>query len=202
MSKLKIGVLALQGAFALHRPHIEAAGAEYVEVIKPADLEDIDGLILPGGESGTMLKLMDVVDLKKPLADFVAHKPSWGICAGAILIAKKVSQPSQFSFSAIDIEIERNFYGRQLQSCIDEVDQYSVAWIRAPKILKCGDDVHILSFHKGSPVAVRSKFTLATTFHPELATNCPSPWHRIFVDSIVGRSFCPMELVEPGSTAP
>jgi 5'-phosphate synthase pdxT subunit len=181
----KIGVLALQGAFHLHKPHIEALGAEYVEITRPEDLGALDGLILPGGESGVMLKLIDATGMQKSLSDFLSKKPAWGICAGAILMAKKVTNPDQPAFGAMNVEIERNAYGRQLESIqesIDGYDGYDVSYIRAPRIARVGSGVDILSRRDGSPTWVESGLSMMTTFHPETNLAAPSPWHRRFAE--------------------
>ena len=133
--KIKIGVLALQGAFQLHQRHIEALEAHYVPVVEKEDFENIDGLILPGGESGTMLKLIEAVGIKEVLRQLLNTKPAWGICAGAILMAKEVRNPAQPSLGVLDIEIERNAYGRQLESSQEMINNYWVSYIRAPKNL-------------------------------------------------------------------
>lgn len=183
-SEISIGVLALQGAFNLHKSHIEALGAKYVEVVNREDFDSIDGLILPGGESAVMLRLIDIVGIKERLGEFLATKPSWGICAGAILMAKSVVNPAQFSFGAIDIAIERNAYGRQLESFQKKIDDYEVSFIRAPKILSVGQGATVLSKREGSPTWVQSNLSMVTTFHPETNLNFPSPIHRRFYESI------------------
>ncbi len=175
---MRIGVLALQGAFRLHKSHVEATGAEYVEVTKEKDFESINGLILPGGESGTMLKLIEIVGIDHCLSNFLKTKPVWGICAGAILMAKKVQNPIQKSYSAIDIEIERNSYGRQLDSVEEIIDGYLVSYIRSPKIINTGPNIRILSSRSESPSWVESGQAMVTTFHPEINANAPSPWHQ------------------------
>lgn len=179
----KIGVLALQGAFELHRAHLESLGAQYVEVTKRCDFQKIDALILPGGESGVMLKLIDLMGIKDALSDFMRTKPAWGICAGAILMAKSVRGPEQWSFGALDIEVERNAYGRQLESSIElvryELGAYAVSYIRAPKISATGPGVKILSHREGRPTWVEKGNLMATTFHPETNSAVPSPWHRM-----------------------
>ena len=180
--KMRIGVLALQGAFQLHQKHIEALGAEYVPVITSQDFLKIDGLILPGGESATMLKLIDAVGIQDTLTDFFKVKPVWGICAGAILMAKSVSNPAQKSFGVIDIEIERNAYGRQLESQHETIEDYEVASIRAPKIVKVGKDIHVLAKRSGDPTWLEFQKLMVTTFHPETNLSAPSPWHRRFLE--------------------
>lgn len=178
---IRIGVLALQGAFQLHRVHIEAAGADYVEVVGARDLESINGIILPGGESGTMLKLIDFVGIHTALAEFLESKPAWGICAGAILMAKTVCRPTQKSFGSMDVEIERNAYGRQRESSEEMVDGYKVSYIRAPKIRLVGPSVSVLATRGESPSWVECGNQMITTFHPEVNLMAPSPWHERLV---------------------
>jgi len=180
--RVKIGVLALQGAITLHRPHIEALGAEYIEVTQSEHLDRVDGLILPGGESGTMLKLMKITGIENALSIFLKERPAWGICAGAILMAKSVKNPEQRSFSAIDIEIERNAYGRQLDSSEDTIDGYNVAYIRAPRIVSTGPTVETFSRRDGFPTWVEQGQSMVTTFHPEINLKTPSPWHQRLFD--------------------
>lgn len=177
----RIGVLALQGAFELHRPHLEASGAEYIEVTRVADFDGIDGLILPGGESAVMLKLIDLLGIRSALEDSLARKPSWGICAGAILLARKVLSPEQFSFGTVDVEIKRNAYGRQLESTEEMVAGYRVSYIRAPRISQVGTEVEVMTQRDGHATWVKSGLSSATTFHPETNLNFPSPWHQEFV---------------------
>lgn len=181
MQQIRIGVLALQGAFEVHRAHVEAAGAAYVEVITTKDFTKIDCLILPGGESGTVLKLIETVGIAAALADFVRTRPTWGICAGAILLAKAVLNPSQVSFAAIDIEIERNAYGRQLESTEALVNNYLVSYIRAPRISSVGSSVNTFCRRDEFPTWVENDHAMITTFHPELNLRTPSPWHQRLV---------------------
>lgn len=182
MRKVKIGVLALQGAFQLHQWHLEHIGAEYREVCTPEDFWQIDGLILPGGESGAMLKFIDTVGINETIAEFFKLKPVWGICAGVILMAKTVQNPAQRSFGVIDVVIERNAYGRQLNSSQEKVDDYEVSYIRAPKILNTGKDVNVYASRGESPTWIESGNLLATTFHPETNRSSSSPWHRRLIE--------------------
>jgi len=181
-SKIRIGVLALQGAFAVHKPHLESLGAEYVEVVNKEDFEVINGLILPGGESSTMLKLLELTDIKKSLLEFMKISPTWGICAGAILMASKVYGPEQDSLGIMNIEVTRNAYGRQLESIEELVNNYKVSYIRAPKISKTNSDIKILSTRENSPTWVESNRHMITTFHPEMSLNFGSPWHQRLVE--------------------
>src|SRR6202163_3622777 len=141
LPRMKIGVLALQGDFDAHRRRLEELGAEVVLVKKPEQLDDIDGLVIPGGESGTFLKLLGEEGFEK-LRQFVHAKPTFGTCAGAILLATEVENPKQAGLAAIDIRIRRNAYGRQVDSSIREgliqekpgQSQIEMVFIRAPKI--------------------------------------------------------------------
>lgn len=181
-TKVRIGVLALQGAFQVHRSHLESLEAEYIEVVNTEDFAIIDGLILPGGESSTMLKLIDLVSIKDPLMKFMKAYPTWGICAGTILMAKKVYGPEQESFGIMNIEVTRNAYGRQLESSEEIIDDYKVSYIRAPKISKANPDLKVLGSRVDSPTWIESDLHMVTTFHPELNLQCGSPWHRRLIE--------------------
>jgi 5'-phosphate synthase pdxT subunit len=170
----KIGVLALQGDFDAHRRRLEKLGAEVVLVRKPEQLDEIDGLVIPGGESSTFLKLLGEKGFQK-LSDFVHTKPTFGTCAGAILLAKHVENPQQNGLDAIDITIRRNAYGRQIDSSIVEAvtalggDPLEMVFIRAPRIENVGAGVEVLAKRDGDPVLVRKGNVMAATFHPELS---------------------------------
>ena len=185
---MKIGVLALQGDFDAHRKRLEELGAEVVLVKKPEQLDDIDGLVIPGGESGTFLKLLGEVGFEK-LKQFVRLKPTFGTCAGAILLATEVENPNQAGLSAIDIRIRRNAYGRQIDSSIREGkllqgksgdSPLEMVFIRAPKIERVGPEVEILATEGADPVAVRQGRVMAATFHPELSED--TRVHQAFLD--------------------
>lgn len=171
---MKIGVLALQGDFAAHRRRLEQLGAEVVEVRKPEQLDEIDGLVIPGGESSTFLKLLGEYGFQK-LNDFVHTKPVFGTCAGSILLAKDVENPVQVGLSAIDITVRRNAYGRQIDSSIIESltklgpEPLEQVYIRAPRIERAGPAVEVLAERDGYPVLVRQGKVMASTFHPELS---------------------------------
>ena len=171
---MKIGVLALQGDFDAHRRRLEELGAEVVLVKKPEQFDDIDGLIIPGGESSTFLKLLGEDGLVK-LKDFVRLKPTFGTCAGAILLAADVENPKQVGLGALDITVRRNAYGRQIDSSIREGqflnDPVEMVFIRAPKIERVGDGVEVIATQGRDPVLVRQGQTLAATFHPELSSD-------------------------------
>lgn len=179
-----IGVLALQGAVEPHRPHLEAAGAEFRAVKTPAQFEEVDGFILPGGESTTMLKLIENFGLWDVLVDQFSKKPVWGICAGSILLADTVINPSQKSFGVLPMSVQRNGYGRQIDSHHTDIDGYTVSFIRAPVITDVSDNVEILAEHENSPVWVQKGQAMASTFHPELTMKYPSPMHQRFVDLV------------------
>lgn len=179
-----IGVLALQGAVEPHRKHIEAAGGEFRAVKTPEQFETVDAFILPGGESTTMLKLIDTFDLWDALKKQFAEKPVWGICAGSILIAENVTGPAQKSFGLIPMSIERNAYGRQLESHHADINGYDVSLIRAPVISKVANDVTVKATYEGKPVWVEKGRYMATTFHPELTLDYPSPMHSEFANLV------------------
>lgn len=182
---MKIGVLALQGDFDAHRRRLEELGAEVVLVKKPPQLDAIDGLVIPGGESGTFLNLLGEAGFEK-LKEFVAAKPTFGTCAGAILLAREVDNPAQAGLGALDIGIRRNAYGRQLQSSIREgkfgESPIEMVFIRAPKIERLGAGVEVLATEGGDPVAVRQGKVMAATFHPELSDD--TRVHRAFLDLV------------------
>jgi pyridoxal 5'-phosphate synthase pdxT subunit len=188
---MRIGVLALQGDFALHTRALARCGVESVEVRKPEELAAVDGLIIPGGESTTLLKLMDEWGFVPALEKFAGSgKPIFGTCAGAILLARDVDNPHQFSLGLIDIGVERNAYGRQRESFETQgtatLDGAPVAidmmFIRAPRIRRLGEGVQPLARHAGETVMARQGSVLVATFHPEL-TDDPSV-HRYFCDMV------------------
>jgi len=190
---MKIGVLALQGDFDAHRRRLEELGADVVLVRKPEQLEEIDGLVIPGGESGTFLKLLGEEGFEK-LKQFVRLKPTFGTCAGAILLASEVENPSQAGLGAIDIGIRRNAYGRQIDSSIREgkfiqkkqaPSALEMVFIRAPKIERVGPAVEVIATEgeNNAPVAVRQGSVMAATFHPELSDD--TRVHQAFLDLVV-----------------
>jgi len=187
-ARKKIGVLALQGDFEAHRKALERAGADAVEVRSAADLEKIDGLIIPGGESSTMLKLLVMEHMLVPLRDFGRRRPIFGTCAGAILLANEVSNPDQLSLGLMDIGVERNAYGRQLDSRIAQLKpeglegDVEAVFIRAPIIRRVGEKARVLARYQGDPVLVEQGRHLVATFHPELTAD--STIHRLFLDKV------------------
>ena len=203
-SVMKIGVLALQGDFDAHRKRLEELGAEVVLVKNPEKLDEIDGLIIPGGESSTFLKLLGDKGFEK-LKEFVRTKPTFGTCAGAILLAKEIENPSQIGLGAIDMGVRRNAYGRQLESSIREgrlrpagqpqrepgggisgrssqESPIEMVFIRAPKISRLGPGVEILATEGEDPVIVRQGRAMAATFHPELTDD--RRVHQLFLDLV------------------
>jgi 5'-phosphate synthase pdxT subunit len=189
---MKIGVLALQGDFDAHRKRLEELGAEVVLVKKPEQLDEIDGLVIPGGESGTFLKLLGEAGFEK-LKRFVHVKPTFGTCAGAILLANEVDNPKQSGLGALDIRIRRNAYGRQINSSIREgrfIQQnqndspIEMVFIRAPKIERVGPGVEVIATEgkNNDPVAVRQGKVMAATFHPELSVD--PRIHQSFLDLV------------------
>jgi 5'-phosphate synthase pdxT subunit len=171
-----VGILALQGDFEAHRKAIERAGARAVEVRSAESMAACDGLVIPGGESTTMLKLLDQESLLEPLRAFGAKKPIYGTCAGAILLAREVSQPPQPSLNLMDIAVERNAYGRQLDSRVARVEtaeggEMEAVFIRAPIIRRVGGGARVLARYQGDPVWVEQGRHMVTTFHPELTAD-------------------------------
>lgn len=183
-SKPIIGVFALQGAVTPHKPHIESCGAEFRAVKAQADFKAVDAFILPGGESTTMLKLIERFELWDILAEQFTAKPVWGICAGSILLAETVTNPAQKSFGLLPMTIERNGYGRQLDSHHAPIDGYNVSFIRAPVITEITDNITVLAEHEGSPAWVECGNKVASTFHPELTMDYPSPMHKAFIAKV------------------
>jgi len=185
--KPEIGVLALQGDFEAHRKALERAGAHAKEVRSAADLESIDGLILPGGESTTMLKLLNIENLFDPLLEFGKNKPIFGTCAGAILLASEVLNPAQKSLALMDLTVERNAYGRQIDSRIGSIDldgrSAEAVFIRAPVIRRTGPQVKVLARYLDAPVLVEQGRHLAATFHPELSAG--DRIHRHFIEKVI-----------------
>jgi len=192
---MTIGVLALQGDFDAHRRRLEELGAEVVLVKKPEQLDEIEGLVIPGGESGTFLKLLGETGFEK-LKQFVHLKPTFGTCAGAILLATEVENPTQAGLGAIDIRIRRNAYGRQIDSSIREGQllqsslnhkpgsPLEMVFIRAPKIERLGATVEVIATEgkDSTPVAVRQGRVMAATFHPELSDD--TRVHQAFLNLV------------------
>jgi 5'-phosphate synthase pdxT subunit len=182
-----VGVLALQGDFEAHRRALEKTGARAIEVRSKDQLAQCDGLIIPGGESTTMLKLLDLEGLTDAVRAFGAAKPIYGTCAGAILLAHEVTHPAQASLDLMDITVERNGYGRQIDSRIAKValkdgGDFEAVFIRAPIIRKVGQGANIVAEYQGDPVWVEQGRHMVTTFHPELTDDASV--HKRFVDKL------------------
>ncbi len=182
--KFVIGVLALQGCIDLHQKHIEALSASFLKVTTKEHMKQVDAYILPGGESSTMLRLMQKNHLFHDLAADLQTKPVWGICAGAILMARHVKTQEQASFKLLNMDVDRNSYGRQLDSFTTSIDSYDVSFIRAPRIVATKNPIMVKERYNGDPVWVVSGSYMATTFHPELNKQYPSPMHSYFLDIV------------------
>jgi len=190
----KVGVLALQGDFAAHGAALERAGAEPVFVRGRSQFADLDGLVIPGGESTTMLKLLHYDQLFEALMDFGRRKPVFGTCAGAILLASDVSNPAQESLGLVDLSVERNGYGRQIDSRVAEIDpdpdfaqrtapgKLEAVFIRAPIIRRTGSGAKVLARYAGDPVLVEQGPHLVATFHPELTADLRV--HELFLQKL------------------
>jgi 5'-phosphate synthase pdxT subunit len=192
--KKRVGVLALQGDFAAHGEALERAGAEPVFVRDADQLARIDGLVIPGGESTTMLKLLRYEGLMEPLARFGQEKPIFGTCAGAILLAREVTHPSQESLALMDLDVERNGYGRQLDSRVTRIEpepefekrsgrgKIEAVFIRAPIIRRVGSQGKVLARYRNDPVLVEQGQHLVATFHPELTMDLRV--HELFLEKL------------------
>jgi 5'-phosphate synthase pdxT subunit len=187
----RVGVLALQGDFDAHRRAVQRAGAEAILVRTATDFGAVDGLIIPGGESTTMLKLLREEGLFDSLREFGLRRPIFGTCAGAILLARQVSRPEQESLALMDLAVERNAYGRQLDSHVARIrpeeeflrragaGELETVFIRAPIIRRTGQAVRVLARYRGDPILVEEGIHLAATFHPELTAD--DRIHRLFL---------------------
>jgi 5'-phosphate synthase pdxT subunit len=183
-----IGVLALQGDYASHAQALEDAGAQPKMVRTKEELAQVDGLIIPGGESTAFLKLLEREALFAPLLKFTETQPTFGTCAGCILLAKQVLQPAQQSLGVLAATVERNAYGRQIDSDIQTAatslpgGPLEMVFIRAPRIASVGDRVKVLAERDGDPVLIRDKNILAATFHPELSQD--RRVHKYFMEMV------------------
>jgi pyridoxal 5'-phosphate synthase pdxT subunit len=182
-----IGVLALQGDFREHKQVFETLGTTVKEVRLPKDLEGLKGLVIPGGESTTITKLINIYEFEKPLLEFYKQGGAiWGTCAGAIVVSSEVvGYPQQLHLNLIDIAVERNAYGRQVDSFeadveIENLGRFHTVFIRAPRIARIGKNVRVLASFKENPIMVIQDKVLATVFHPEL-TSDPTV-HQYFLD--------------------
>jgi len=190
----RVGVLALQGDFEAHGKILERLGAEPVFVRTAAELDSLDGLVIPGGESSTMLKLLRAENLLAPLSEFGRQRAIFGTCAGAILLAADVSNPEQESLGLMDIGVERNGYGRQIDSRVAHLTpeaefaarthpgEMEAVFIRAPVIRRVGPRGRVLARYQGDPVLVEQGRHLVATFHPELTAD--SRVHDLFLSKL------------------
>jgi 5'-phosphate synthase pdxT subunit len=187
IAKPTIGVLALQGDFDAHRRRLEELGAAVILVRKPEQLDEIDGLVIPGGESTTFLKLLGKEGFEK-LREFVRRHPTFGTCAGAILLADAVLNPAQEGLGALHVTVRRNAYGRQLDSAVREgrcclgSGALEMVFIRAPKFEQLGPSVEVLAKDQNDPVLIREGNVLAATFHPELSADLRV--HKAFLEMV------------------
>jgi len=175
-----IGVLALQGAFGKHIEMLQSLGVKTREVRKPADLAACDALIIPGGESTTIMKQIQFIDLSEKLRAFAKKKPIFGTCAGLILMSHEIISDFMNPFQWLDISIERNAFGRQVESFQAEIEislenkkpcPFNAVFIRAPRIRRVGERIKTLAFYENEPVLVQQDQLLGATFHPELTSN-------------------------------
>jgi len=190
----QVGVLSLQGDFAAHGESLRRAGAAPVYVRLAEQLLGLDGLVIPGGESTTMLKLLRYDGLMEPLAEFARRKPVFGTCAGAILMARQVTAPEQESLGLMDMAVERNGYGRQVDSRVTSIEPSAdferrtgpgpmeAVFIRAPIIRRVGGAAQVLARYGGDPVLVEQGRHLAATFHPELTADVRV--HKLFLEKL------------------
>jgi pyridoxal 5'-phosphate synthase pdxT subunit len=174
---MTVGVLAIQGDYEAHRAVLRRLGADVILVRKPEQLDLIDAIVIPGGESSTFLNFLAERGFLDKLREFVSTKPAFGTCAGAILLAKEVENPPQESLGVLDIRVRRNAYGRQIDSSIRQArtqlgeKPLEMVFIRAPKITGTGKGVEVLAAEGSDPVLVRQGKIMAATFHPELTSD-------------------------------
>jgi len=188
-----IGVLALQGDVHEHRAALESAGARTITVRRAAEIAEVDGIVIPGGESTTISRLLDVFDLRQALTErLAAGLPAYGSCAGMIMLAHRIldARSGQVPLAALDITVRRNAFGRQVDSFEATMPVTGVAggdlravFIRAPWVESVGADVQVLAAVDGHPVAVRSERVLATSFHPEITGD--TRIHQLFVEMVI-----------------
>jgi 5'-phosphate synthase pdxT subunit len=204
MGTPRVGVLSLQGDFACHRASLERLGVDVRRVTLPADLEGLDALIMPGGESTTMLRLIEAANLRNPLAEFLRSKPVMGTCAGVILLGTGSTHLPQPSFGVLDVSVERNAYGRQIDSFHAELeapplnDRFHGVFIRAPRIRRVGEGVAVVAKRGadegGEVVGVRAGRIVGLCFHPELTSDLR--FHRWFLTEVAGLR---LPAVEPAA---
>ncbi|HET6491326.1 MAG TPA: pyridoxal 5'-phosphate synthase glutaminase subunit PdxT [Syntrophales bacterium] len=191
---LKVGVLALQGAFREHIRMLKSLGVDAVEIRLPGEIDEVDGLIIPGGESTTMRKLMADYRFFDTVREFAAAgKPVFGTCAGLIVMADRINGKKQDLLNLIDIDVERNAYGRQVESREADILSHSLGeepfhaiFIRAPQILATGPGVEELARYQDQVVLARQKNILVATFHPELTGDARI--HKLFLQMLAGKA--------------
>ncbi|HKQ58389.1 MAG TPA: pyridoxal 5'-phosphate synthase glutaminase subunit PdxT [Candidatus Eisenbacteria bacterium] len=209
MSRPRVGVLSLQGDFACHRGSLEALGVEAVRVTLPRDLEGLQAIVLPGGESTTMLRLLAATGLRAPLEAFVKNRPVLGTCAGVILLGvgsaadQRLPEPP---LGVLDVTVERNAYGRQIDSFHAPLEAPVVGgafhgvFIRAPRITRVGAGVEVVARHGQEPVGVRAGRIVGLCFHPELTSDLR--FHRWFLGEVAGLPLAaPGPALEPTAVA-
>lgn len=186
-----IGVLALQGAFTKHIAMLESIGVHALDVRKPQELEACEGLIIPGGESTTIMRQVDFIHFAEPLKEFAKHKPIFGTCAGLIIMSQKIVSDPFEPFGILNVEVERNAFGRQYESfsvnlstkiSSTKEEFIPAVFIRAPRIRHCGLGVEVLATFENEPVLVKQNFHLGATFHPELSHS--SAIHQYFTQLV------------------
>ncbi len=202
----RVGVLSLQGDFALHRAALETLGAEAVRVTLPVDLEALEALVIPGGESSTMLRLLEATGLRAPAEAFVRERATLGTCAGVIVLSRESDRLPLATLGTLDISTSRNAYGRQIHSFSDTVEMPALGgschgvFIRAPRITRIGPGVEVIARHGGEPVGVRSGRTVGLCFHPELTGDLRL--HRWFLGEVAGLALDMPAARLPVSSAP
>ena len=188
MNTERVGILALQGDFVLHQAVFSYLGVEVMLVKRAEELAKVDRLVIPGGESSTMQLLMDEYDLRQPLIEFGQHKPIWGTCAGLVLLANKVTDPLVKPLGLIDITVERNAYGSQINSFVatgaislrSKAEPFEMVFIRAPRIMQFSSRVKVLGSYADDVTIARQNSILVSTFHPELTQQ--TTIHEYFLD--------------------
>jgi len=188
---MKVGILSLQGAFIVHEEMLQSLGADTVQVRTTQDLNSVDALVMPGGESTTMSHLLNTSQLFDPIAERINNAmPVFGTCAGMILLAKSIAdgRPDQSFYGAIDIDVQRNAYGRQVESFETELNveglksPFHAMFIRAPQVVRLGTDVEVLSRHEGKVVLARQGSVMVASFHPELTSD--NRIHSLFLQEV------------------
>jgi 5'-phosphate synthase pdxT subunit len=188
---MRIGVLALQGDFAKHIEVLRSLGIEVQEVRKPQDLKECQGLIIPGGESTVMLRQIEFIQMRQPLLAFAKEKPLFGTCAGLILMSQNVQSSPLQPFRLLDVEVERNAFGRQVESfqafislelVPGQSKTFPAFFIRAPRIRRYGEEVQVLAKLNGEAILVRQGHHLGASFHPELTAD--PQVHQYFIEMV------------------